>query len=194
MNKLSKLWAGVAAGCLLAGGLGVPVVQAQDDAKVDRTAIDVEVKERRSAARVGDVKVAPVKAIRASKLIGMDVKNLGGEKLGDIDDLVIDTSNGTIRYAALSFGGFLGIGDKLFAIPFESFTMAEEADDPGDFYLVLNVSEEQLKGAPGFDKDNWPAVGNDYWTNVDKHFPQDTLEDETQEETTLPKTPDRTVE
>lgn len=54
---------------------------------------------------------------KVSEVIGADVHNQQKENLGDIKDLVIHTSNGRVRYAVVSFGGWLGMGDKLFAVP-----------------------------------------------------------------------------
>jgi sporulation protein YlmC with PRC-barrel domain len=96
---------------------------------------------------------------RASKLIGADVENLHGEKLGDIKDVVLDPETGRITYAVLSFGGFLGLGEKYFAIPWAALT--SKAGEKGDF--VLNVDKEKLKNAPGFDKNNWPNMADRHW-------------------------------
>jgi sporulation protein YlmC with PRC-barrel domain len=97
--------------------------------------------------------------VRASKLIGMDVRNAQGERLGEIKDLVIDVNNDRVHYAILSFGGFLGLGDKLFAYPVRSFTQTGDGDK-----LVLNVEKSRLKGAPGFEKDrnpDWSRYGEE---------------------------------
>jgi len=96
---------------------------------------------------------------RASKLIGADVENLQGEKLGDIKDVVLDPETGRITYAVLSFGGFMGLGEKYFAIPWSALT--SKAGEKGDF--VLNVDKEKLKNAPGFDKNNWPNMADRHW-------------------------------
>lgn len=93
--------------------------------------------------------VGPVLA--SSTLSGESVRNAAGEDLGEIKDLMIDTTNGTIQYAVLSFGGWLGMGDKLFAVPWDAMRL-----DTENHCLVLDVSRERLKDAPGFDKDNWP--------------------------------------
>ncbi len=106
-------------------------------------------------------------AIRASKLIGKDVTNAQGQNLGEIDDLVIDTANGNVDYAVLSFGGLMGLGDKLFAYPLEQFKSGVGKD--GD-KLVLNVDKKMLEGAPGFEKKNWPDFNKgDYRTRVDEY-------------------------
>ena len=79
---------------------------------------------------------------------------------------MIDTSKGKIAYAVVSFGGFLGIGDKYFAVPWEAFQVDREDED-----FVLNVDKEKLENAPGFDKDNWPShAKHEYLTNVYNHF------------------------
>jgi sporulation protein YlmC with PRC-barrel domain len=89
--------------------------------------------------------------LSASTIIGEKVFNTAGEHLGNIKELMIDLDGGLIAYAVLSFGGFLGMGDKLFAIPWEALTIDEE-----NHSLILEVDKEVLKDAPGFDKDNWP--------------------------------------
>ncbi len=92
------------------------------------------------------------KTLSASSLRGTDVKNTKGENLGELKDLMIDVESGRVSYAVLSFGGFLGMGDKYFAIPLQKFSVDTEDEE-----LILNVSKEQLENAPGFDKDNWPS-------------------------------------
>lgn len=94
---------------------------------------------------------------RASKILGREVENAQGDDLGEIEDLVLDESQGTIAYAVLEFGGFLGMGDRLFAIPFTALRKGE------DDKFILDVSKETLKNAPGFDKDNWPDAADRTW-------------------------------
>ena len=89
--------------------------------------------------------------LSATTMIGDKVVNTEGEQLGTIRDLVIDLDDAQIAYAVLSFGGFLGLGDKLFAIPLEALIFNSEAHT-----VVLDVDREVLKNAPGFDKDHWP--------------------------------------
>lgn len=89
--------------------------------------------------------------LSASTLSGDAIKNPQGDSLGDLKDIMIDTTTGKVAYAVLSFGGVLGMGDKLFAVPWESLAV-----DGQNKCLVLNVSKERLKDAPGFDKDRWP--------------------------------------
>ena len=105
---------------------------------------------------------------RASKLMGMNVKNMQGEKLGTIDDIVIDMQKGHTSYVALGVGGVLGIGEKLFAVPFHEIQFKHDRDEN---YFVLNVSKEQLKDAPGFDKSNWPDFADPNFTQkIDQYY------------------------
>jgi sporulation protein YlmC with PRC-barrel domain len=89
--------------------------------------------------------------LSTSSLSGDSVVNPEGEDLGDIKDFMIDMDEGSIAYAVLSFGGILGFGDKLFAIPWDSLSI-----DTDNERFVLDVSKEQLENAPGFDENNWP--------------------------------------
>lgn len=91
--------------------------------------------------------------LKASDLIGMNVLGTDGKKLGDIKDLVIDPEEGGVEYAVLEFGGFSGIGDKYFAVPWEALQL-----DQTNKKLSLDVHKNDLKSAPGFDKNNWPDL------------------------------------
>ena len=91
--------------------------------------------------------------LKASDLIGMNVQGTDDKKLGDIKDLVIDPEDGGVQYAVLDFGGFAGIGDKYFAVPWEALQM-----DKTNKKLLLDVHKKDLKNAPGFDKNNWPDL------------------------------------
>lgn len=90
---------------------------------------------------------------KASIFIGSSVMNAEGEKLGRIEDLVIDPATGRITYAALSYGSILGLGGKLFAVSWDALKLQSDGDGKT---FVLNVSKETLESAPGFDKNNWP--------------------------------------
>ena len=101
----------------------------------------------------------------ADTLIGDDVYNHNDEDLGDIKEIMLDMRTGQIAYAVLSFGGLLGMGDKLFAVPWENLTL-----DTINKRFRLNVDKEQLKNAPGFDKDNWPDMASDAWNEQMTQF------------------------
>jgi len=101
----------------------------------------------------------------ADTLIGDDVYNHSDEELGDIKEIMLDMRTGQIAYAVLSFGGILGMGDKLFAVPWERLTL-----DPVNKRFLLNVEKGQLKDAPGFDKNNWPDMGSEAWNQQMEAF------------------------
>ena len=94
----------------------------------------------------------------ASTLTGNAVKNDAGESLGKIEELMIDLETGRIGYCVLSFGGFLGIGNKLFAVPWSALKV-----DTDEKCFVLNVTKDRLKEAPGFDKESWPDMTDRDW-------------------------------
>lgn len=103
---------------------------------------------------------------RASKIIGTDVRNPRGEKIGDIKDLVLD-KHGAISYAVVSTGGFLGIGDRLHAVPWNVLQNV-----PGRDYRVLDMDKTRLKNAPNFDPKNWPNVIDEKWGEDNRRFYQ----------------------
>lgn len=94
----------------------------------------------------------------ANTLIGEDVYNHQEEDLGDIKELMLDMQTGEVAYAVLSFGGILGMGAKLFAVPWEKLSL-----DTVNKRFLLDVEKEQLKNAPGFDKDDWPDMNSSDW-------------------------------
>lgn len=102
----------------------------------------------------------------ASTLIGDSVVNQNGDDLGDLKEVMVDMRSGSIGYAVLSFGGFLGMGDKLFAVPWNALTL-----DTVNKHLVLNVDKKRLEDAPGFDKDHWPDMADPIWeTEIHSYY------------------------
>jgi sporulation protein YlmC with PRC-barrel domain len=101
----------------------------------------------------------PWHMMKGSTFIGADVENPQGQDLGDIKDLVIDRATGRIAYAVVSFGGFLGMGEKLFAVPWGAF--AQSSDNRDKF--ILAVDKERLTNAPGFEANNWPQMTSREW-------------------------------
>jgi sporulation protein YlmC with PRC-barrel domain len=95
------------------------------------------------------------RVLAASTLAGDVVKNSAGEDLGKLDEIMIDIPTGRVAYAVLSFGGFLRMGNKLFAVPWDLLTVDEDQK-----YFVLDVEKSHLENAPGFDKDNWPDMAD----------------------------------
>jgi sporulation protein YlmC with PRC-barrel domain len=100
----------------------------------------------------------PFRVQKASDLIGKSVENNRGEKLGEVQDLAVDPDRGRVAYAVVSFGGFLGMGEKWFAVPIGALTLPDHAK-----HFVLAVEKDRLKKASGFDKDRWPTMGDSTW-------------------------------
>jgi sporulation protein YlmC with PRC-barrel domain len=97
-------------------------------------------------------------SVLGSKLIGTNIINSKGEDIGEVKDIMLD-SKGTVRYVAVSYGGFMGLGDKLFAVPMSAFKIKRDTDQFfGDFKLVLDISKKQLENEKGFDEMNWPSL------------------------------------
>ena len=94
----------------------------------------------------------------AETLVVNDVVNSKNEDSGDIKEIMLDMANGKVSYAVLSFGSFLGMGEKLFAVPWKSLRL-----DTENKRFVLDVGKEKLQAAPGFDKDKWPDMADQAW-------------------------------
>jgi len=95
---------------------------------------------------------------KASQLVGMTVKNQQGEKLGKIDDVVIDLSGEKVAYCVLSVSQGAFSADKLHAVPLRAFQPSADGT-----HITLNADKEKLAQAPGFDKENWPSPSNPSW-------------------------------
>lgn len=94
----------------------------------------------------------------ADTLIGNAVVNRDAESLGEIKEIMLDVRNGGISYAVLSFGGFMGVGHKLFAVPWAALRL-----DTKNRQFVLEVPKSRLELAPGFDSHNWPDEADPTW-------------------------------
>jgi sporulation protein YlmC with PRC-barrel domain len=111
------------------------------------------------------------KVNKASGLMGMDVRNQQDERLGEIKDLVVDLTSGKIAYAVLSVGGFLGIGDKLIAVPTSAFSLS-----PDQERLVLNADKARIQNSPGFAKNDWPDLNSPDWARDSQYWLSDTAQ------------------
>jgi len=109
----------------------------------------------------------PVRRLTATSIIGDSVESPDGESLGKIEDLMIDLSSGCIDYVVLEYGATLGIGGKLFAIPFNEFALDEFRE-----IFTLNREKEYLKNAPGIDKEHWPDTNThrQYYESVGTYW------------------------
>lgn len=108
------------------------------------------------------------RVLGAGTLTGDRVRNKAGDDLGKIEEIMIDLESGRVAYAVLSFGGFLGIGDKLFMVPWGAMTVDQSAHE-----FVMDVQRAQLEKAPGFDKNNWPDMADaGYGREIHSHYGQ----------------------
>jgi sporulation protein YlmC with PRC-barrel domain len=111
----------------------------------------------------------PVRVLTASSIIGDKVENFQGENLGDIRDIMLNLNTGCIEYVVLEFGGFLGIGEKLFAVPFNALTLHADRQ-----LFLINKNKQTLKDAPGFDKDHWPETNDRHFQDVNRYWSNNT--------------------
>ena len=100
------------------------------------------------------------KVYRSRRIIGTPVRNKAGEDLGEIEEVVVDLEHHRLAYAVLSFGGFLGMGDKLVAIPWTALSLGFGEEGK---YFLLEVDREKLKSAPRIDKKQWPTEASADW-------------------------------
>ena len=96
----------------------------------------------------------------ANSLIGSDVYSQNNEDLGNIREIMLDIYSGKVCYAVMSHGGFLGIGEKLFAVPWQALKLDVEHKR-----YVLDVDATKLDAAPSFDKDHWPNMADEKWAD-----------------------------
>jgi len=108
----------------------------------------------------------PVQRLTATSIIGDKVENADGDDLGSINNLMINVHTGAIEYVVLEYGSFLGLGGKLFAIPFSEFRLASDRH-----VFILDRDEEYLKNSPGFEKNHWPDTNDHtYFGDVDNYW------------------------
>lgn len=104
--------------------------------------------------------------ISSEKVVGSSVENTRGDNLGSINEIMIDKISGEVAYAVLKYGSFLGMGGKLFALPWDILTYNTERNA-----YVIDLPEEKLKNAPSFDEHNWPDFGNrDYDKELHEYY------------------------
>lgn len=99
--------------------------------------------------------------LSASSLEGNEIVNLQEEMLGNVKEIMLDTGTGRVAYVVLASGGFLGIGDRLFAIPWSALSL-----DTENHRFVLDADAERIRNAPGFDKDDWPDMADQSWVDT----------------------------
>jgi hyperosmotically inducible protein len=137
-------------------------------------------KERLSSESQSMIPVSRLSYVqKASKLIGTPVKNLQDEKLGKVENILVDLPSGRVVAVIISSGGFLGMGDELSAVPPTAFRFTTERDT-----LQLDASKEMLSNAPHFKANQWPDFGQPSYAygvyrayKVEPYFTTDTTTD-----------------
>ena len=107
-----------------------------------------------------------VQRLTATSIIGDKVESAQGDDLGTIDNLMINIRTGRVEYAVVEYGSFLGIGGKLFAIPFNELRVV-----PARRVFMVTRDKDYLRMSPGFDKDHWPDTNDhSYYGDVDSYW------------------------
>lgn len=100
----------------------------------------------------------PEDIVKTTSVVGVNVKSIDKATLGKIEDIMIDKLSGNVRYVVLSFGGILGLGEKLFALPWRAISYSPEEEA-----FIVKYDKEIFKEAPGFSKDHWPDMADPMW-------------------------------
>ncbi|OWW22262.1 PRC-barrel domain-containing protein [Noviherbaspirillum denitrificans] len=117
-----------------------------------------------AAASAPDATVRQQKLYLGSKIIGATVRDARNRKVGQIKDLILDSGRGEVAYVVVSFGGVMGVGRKLHAIPWQAL-------QPGDNGYVLHADRETISQAPAFDKARWPDMADRKWNDeIDRYW------------------------
>jgi hypothetical protein len=98
------------------------------------------------------------RVLSAAKLTGSRIRNAAHEPLGTLEEIMIDVPSGRVAFAIFAFGGVLGIGSKLFAVPWEGLTYDEPSRE-----FILDVDRSLFETAPGIDPSHWPDMSDPAW-------------------------------
>jgi hypothetical protein len=112
-----------------------------------------------------ETKITTGSLIAAGKVDGTTVYNTRGEKLGNVDDIMLDKVSGRAIYAVMSFGGFLGMGESQHPLPWSQLKF-----DTGMGGYVVNLDKKKLEGAPNYDRGAPLEWTSDYGRKVDKYY------------------------
>jgi sporulation protein YlmC with PRC-barrel domain len=133
---------------------------------METTEKNYEADNRTGLNHEGRIANMPLSRLTATSIIGDAVENPQGEKLGTIDNLMVNLITGEVEYVVLQFGEVLGVGGKLFAIPFSELKLK-----PNEKAFIISRDKEYLKKAPGFDKTHWPATNeHTYFDDVKLYY------------------------
>jgi len=143
------------------------VVEGMEELKEQRQEMAEEDREREAERRM-EAAVATTDlqgGVRASEVIGVMVRNTENESLGEIDDVILNSKDGTIRYVLASEGGFLGIGEDWVAVPWHRLKMSRDM-----LYAYLPISEEAFEDAPKVTEDQINSIPNKEWSEQVKNY------------------------
>ena len=108
----------------------------------------------------------PLDRLDARTIIGYEIRNPQDENVGKVDNIMVNLQKGEVEYVVVEFGSFLGVGGKLFAVPFNELKL-----DAENKIFILNRDKEYLKKSPGFDKAHWPDTNDhSYFDNVTLYY------------------------
>ncbi len=107
----------------------------------------------------------PLRVLTATSIIGDEVENLKGEHIGKVKDIMLNIQYGKVEYVVIAFGGFLGLDQKLFAVPFAALRLNASKQK-----FVLDVDKSFMEKAPGFDKEHWPETNGHYFGSLNDHW------------------------
>jgi len=96
------------------------------------------------------IETKPASLIASDRVEGTPVFRSGGKRIGSIKRIMLDKQRGAVAYAVMGFGGFLGIGDDYYPLPWALLTY-----DEGFGGYRIDVTDDQLKGAPAYARDGW---------------------------------------
>lgn len=96
--------------------------------------------------------------VNSNDIVGVAVENPQGENLGEVEAIMLNKLDGQVSYVVLTYGGILGMGNKLFALPWSIFSYSSDREK-----FIINIDKEKLKNSPGFDKDHWPDMNSATW-------------------------------
>lgn len=105
------------------------------------------------------------RSMRASELMGKDLHSPSNDEVGEIKELVIDVRGARFPYVVISSGGFLGLGDKLHAIPWEAIQVKPDAAGKDKDKLVVGLAKDRVLKAPEFKKDDWARMTDRAWVS-----------------------------
>lgn len=139
---------------------------AGSSAKASPSANSLEVDNKTRMNHEGPMANSPVRRLTATSIISDKVQNPQGDNLGKIENLMVNLEDGRVEYAVIEMGAFLGIGGKLFAVPFNELHI-----DPVKEIFILNRNKEYLKNIPGFDRAHWPDTNaHEYYSEVKTYW------------------------